>query len=261
MKADTDLKLQWLRPLLLGLSVCGIMVFIALFAMSYAKQDQLEVAAQGFIKHHIKHELTERYPALADDNTSDLLKNLQEKYSDDADRIKIMLDARVDQIVADAISKLCGDNCAVKNERREKFRALFENRFERASRLSENMTAFIEGKYTQTLEKLRHDFRVFSGINILAFMTVFLALLLKHRARIHLIVPAGLLIMSAFIAIYFYLFQQNWFFTILNGNYWGYSYAIYMAIIYAFLLDIIINRGRITTALMNGISSVNISIC
>jgi len=260
-KAKFYFKPFWLRYLLLALSACGIVLFVALFVTSYAKQDQLELAAQGFIQYQIKTELTARYPALVEADIPDHLKKLQDKFSDEANRTKTMMDAKVDQMIADAISNLCGDNCTSKKDRRESFRNLFENKFERTSAASKNMTVFIEGKYMQVLTDLRRDFRVFSSVNIVAFATVFLALLLKYRARTHLIVPSALLILSALIAIYFYLFQQNWLFTILHGNYWGYAYAIYMVIIYGFLLDIIINRGRVTTSLLNGLGGINISIC
>ena len=256
---------RWLRPLLLAISACGIVMFMALFAASFAKQDQVEAAAQGFIKYQIKTELTERYPGITVNEIPDGLKKLQNKYGAEADRIKVMMDAKLDRVIADAISEYCGDNCESKEERRDSFRKFFESQRESKSDISNKITGFIQGKYTQTLDELRREFRVFSSVNIIAFATVFLALLLKRRARVHLIVPSVLLILAALIAIYCYFFQQNWFFTLLHGSYWGGAYVVYMMIIYGFLLDIIMNRGRFTTFLLNGIGSVigtvSVSIC
>ncbi len=261
MLIEKGFELKGLRLLLLSLSLIGFIVFGGLFGATYAKQDHLEQAAQGFIKHHIKLELTERYPEVTRVDIPDRLKDLQQKYSDEADRIKVMIDAKVDVIIADAISKLCGDNCDRKEARRESFRDLFEHKFERASQASTKITTFIEGKYTETLSELRRDFRVFSGVNSVAFLTVFLALLFKHRARVHLLLPSTLLILSALISIYFYIFQQNWFFTLLHGSYWGFAYAVYMGVIFIFLLDIVVNKGRVTTTILNGISNVSVSLC
>ena len=128
MLIEKGFELKGLRLLLLSLSLIGFIVFGGLFGATYAKQDHLEQAAQGFIKHHIKLELTERYPEVTRVDIPDRLKDLQQKYSDEADRIKVMIDAKVDVIIADAISKLCGDNCDRKEARRESFRDLFEHK-------------------------------------------------------------------------------------------------------------------------------------
>ena len=53
------------------------------------------------------------------------------------------------------------------------------------------------------------------------------------------------------IATYFYVFNQNWLWTIVFNDYWGWSYLVFVGVLFAFLMDIAFNRGRITTRVIN----------
>ena len=53
-----------------------------------------------------------------------------------------------------------------------------------------------------------------------------------------------------------YVFEQNWFLTILHGNYTGGCYLAYLLAIFSFLCDIVFNKGRVTTYIINGVASV-----
>jgi hypothetical protein len=58
---------------------------------------------------------------------------------------------------------------------------------------------------------------------------------------------------STLLTSYLYLFKQNWFYTILYSEYWGFWYLFYIGIIFLFLCDIIFNKARITTEIVNAI--------
>lgn len=51
---------------------------------------------------------------------------------------------------------------------------------------------------------------------------------------------------------YFYLFQQNWFFTIIYDDYVGFGYLTYVSVVFAFLCDVVFNQARVTTEIING---------
>lgn len=261
MTLGDQLKLGWLRQVLVGLSCIGFLLFAALFATTYANKGQLEHVAQSFITSQIKSDLAEKYPTMANGDIPEKLNGIQEKYSNQGDRLKLMMDAKIDMLIADSISNLCGSNCAKKDAWRQSIHELFEKKFERANQASETLKMFIQGKYTETLAKLLQDIRIFSGANTVAFVIVVLVLILKHGARVHLVVPSALLILSALVSIYLYVFQQNWFFTFIHGSYWGYGYALYMAVIFGFLLDIVLNNGRVITGLLNSLGGVSIPLC
>lgn len=54
---------------------------------------------------------------------------------------------------------------------------------------------------------------------------------------------------------YFYIFEQDWFYTILYNDYTGFAYIGYLAVVFAFLCDVVFNRARVTTEIINSILS------
>jgi hypothetical protein len=49
------------------------------------------------------------------------------------------------------------------------------------------------------------------------------------------------------------VFEQYWLLTIIDGSYLGLAYAAYLVVVFLFLCDIALNRGRVTTRLVNGL--------
>ena len=109
---------------------------------------------------------------------------------------------------------------------------------------------FSQVKYMEIVNELTQDIRIFMGVNGFVFLIFLLISLLKSKAIVHLFVP-GVLLASTISCSYFYLFEQNWFFTILCNDYTGYTYLSYLVIVFGVLCDIALNRGRITTKILN----------
>jgi hypothetical protein len=74
---------------------------------------------------------------------------------------------------------------------------------------------------------------------------------LKKRAVAQLFLPGGLLFVAALCSTYFYLFEQNWFFTIIFNNYIGYGYIVYVFVVFLFLSDVVLNKARVCTEIIN----------
>ena len=53
--------------------------------------------------------------------------------------------------------------------------------------------------------------------------------------------------------MYFYIFERNWFFTIIYNTYLGWGYLIHLSVVFVFLRDIVFNQARITTEIINSI--------
>ena len=62
-----------------------------------------------------------------------------------------------------------------------------------------------------------------------------------------------LLAIATVFCTYLYVFEQNWLMTIVEGSYLGWAYAGWLGVAYLFLCDIALNRGRVTTRLVNGV--------
>ncbi len=60
--------------------------------------------------------------------------------------------------------------------------------------------------------------------------------------------PLGI---STLFCSYFYIFEQNWLLTIIHSSYLGFAYLTWLGIVFLFLCDIVFNRARITTEILN----------
>ena len=84
-------------------------------------------------------------------------------------------------------------------------------------------------------------------------MSSHLVSFLKPKAISHLFVPGALLTGSTLVCSYFYIFRQNWLLTIIYNDYLGFTYLGYVFVVFLFLCDIVFNRARVTTEIINGI--------
>lgn len=66
--------------------------------------------------------------------------------------------------------------------------------------------------------------------------------------------PAGDSALSrAAAALYAKNEEKNWLLTILFNDYLGFGYLAYLAVVFALLCDIILNRARVTTTIVNAV--------
>ena len=73
----------------------------------------------------------------------------------------------------------------------------------------------------------------------------------RQRAALQLALPAVVLAGAVVITTTLYLFNQNWLHTVLFSQYVGLGYVAYLGLAVAFLADIVFNRARVTTELVN----------
>jgi hypothetical protein len=78
-----------------------------------------------------------------------------------------------------------------------------------------------------------------------------LLLFAKPQASIQVNMLAGFMLISTVVSSYLYIFKQNWFYTIIYNDFVGFAYLMYLGIIFLFLCDIIFNKARITTEIVN----------
>ncbi len=212
----------------------------------------------------------EKIDSLAVDTGNSRLGNLAQKVLEGQreriQRIKAEVKARADAKIDDVFAQMSNADC--------KCRARFNQMIERQLWVDLNVAQvaaakiedFLQAKYVDVVSRLRTDLRIFLGSNLAAFLALLLVSFAKPRATTPLLVP-GLILMSAVaICSYFYVFEQNWFFTIIYGDYVGFAYAGYLGSVFLFLLDVAANRARVTIELLNGFleligSSASVAPC
>lgn len=67
----------------------------------------------------------------------------------------------------------------------------------------------------------------------------------------HLALPAVVLLGAVMVTGGLYLFNKNWLHTIVFGEYVGLAYAAYLASVALLLADVVFNRARVITRLVN----------
>lgn len=241
------------RRFLIGIGLIGVLIFSALFSFTFADQDTIKRHASGFIQHQIKTEMKQKNAALSESKYSDQLDGLKAVFEKDLALGQAYIDGNLDQLIANVIAAKCNLNCEKREGWRQSIRAGLDENLKRTGVSLETVESLISGKYDQIVSALRTDLRIYLGTNIVMFALVGLALLLRKKASLQLIVPAALLTLSAFISISLYVFGQNWFYTLLYSNFWGYAYTGYAGLIFLSLLDVFLNRARVTSRTMNGI--------
>jgi len=256
----TDLGKRWLRWVLLFVSATGILIFSLMLASTFADQTKIEKAAVFAVQKKIQTEVKTKYPNVDADGFLQSAELLRDKFGAKGEAFQKALDEKMDVAVAQVVSRLCGCK-SVSDERQNLVTNFFKRQNAEALKISEKLNAFIKGKYDATIAGLIRDIRIFSSVNIFAFLLIFLLAWIRPNARFHLLLPAGLLLISTVLTICLYLFGQNWFYTLMLGSFWGFTYLIYMGIILTLTLDITLNQGRITSGILNIVSNVTIVPC
>lgn len=75
----------------------------------------------------------------------------------------------------------------------------------------------------------------------------------RRRASLQLLAPTVVLLGAAALVACCYLFSQNWLQTILLSDYVGWTYAPWLGLVIAALADVVWNRARICSMLVNGV--------
>lgn len=169
--------------------------------------------------------------------------------------IRNQLKADVPAILAEQIANMRDLDCECRKEWEERLRESMELYVASLEDAKSKLIEFSQAKYMEIVQKLTLDIRIFLGVNGLIFIFLFLVSFLKPQAINHLFLPGTLMVLSTIICSYFYLFEQDWLYTIIYNDYTGYSYIGYLLFVFAILCDIVFNRARITTEIINSLLS------
>lgn len=253
-----------MRAIALALSLVGTLLFGGALAYSVADPVGIERIGRELVRREVEKRVGERIDALNEGRLAGLAARLsernRERLAEVSRRIKEELPAKVAAITREMRDPAC--TC------RKVAAAVLPDLAERLS-LTESINrleTMIRSKYMEVAGALTREFRIFTGANALVFAGLGLVTLAKRRAGIHLLPPVLILVGSAAIVGYVYLFGQNWFHTVVFGDYVGLVYFAYLGFAIAWLADILINRARLTSGIMNVVGSAlgaaaNISPC
>lgn len=244
------------RNLFLGLlGALGAAVFGFLFALTFHTPQWVERFAADFIEHEVSRQIDRRIDSLQPPTGADALSRmagaLYERNAMEIERRRESLRNQAHERMADALAQIRDLDCACRDKWAEWIERRTDDRIELLQQTNERLTAFIHSTYAQVVTDLKRDIRIFTGTNALMFLVLLAISLAKPQAALQLFIPGVLLAAATLICSYFYVFEQNWLLTIIYNDYLGAAYLGYLCLVFALLCDIVLNRARATTEIVN----------
>jgi hypothetical protein len=120
---------------------------------------------------------------------------------------------------------------------------------------SDRVRRWTEERVDRIVARVVRDVQVFAVTNAVMFLLAFLMASAETPARAVTII-AGALVAGATAGTWLYLFAQSWLHTVLFSDYVGAAYVGWVALIVAAELDVLLNRARVTNAVLGGIAAV-----
>lgn len=240
--------------------VLGSILFIPLFILTFINPQWVEKSGQAFIEWKLNNETHAKINSIAlpkptkfESLLAGKSKALRVKAQNRLAVIKDQLKKDAPSLFADQLAKLRKLDCECRKLWENKVKTSLEMEIYSLQAIQAKIITFTQMKYMEIVTKLTIDIRIFLGTNGFIFMFLLLLSFVKPQAVKHLFLPCGLLCISTLICSYFYLFEQNWFYTIIYNDYTGFSFITYLGMVFALLCDIAFNKAKVTTKIINGI--------
>lgn len=245
-----------MKKLIMTVSLLGCLLFGAVFAVTFVSPSVIDYSAREFVIYQIEKEIARHQVAGVNlGKAQEKLAWLKDKYANEIAAVKGQLEGGLRLKITDILNKVCNVECLQKKGIKisDVTEETMHEEISKLTDVSAKLGEMIKGKYYKIISELLSDIRIFSGLNALLFLIIAAILSSKSFLLKPLVLPTGLLFVATVISTGFYIFGQNWFYTIIFNNYVGYGYLSYVGIIFAFLVDIIFNEGRITLSVLEAV--------
>ena len=235
--------------------VLGTLIYGVAFVYSFTSPQSIEKNARGFIKEQVAKKTYEKIDNIGSKYKENRLVKLSakifKKKKEQLSLYKESLKLKIDEKLANVMAKMLDLNC----ECRQKYKGIFHNfittKITDLKTATKKLETFMTQKYMYVVENIIKDFRIFLGSSFIVLLIMLLLLFTKPQVSIQVNMLAGLMLVSTLVSSYLYIFKQNWFYTIIYNDFLGFAYLMYLGIIFLFLCDIIFNKARITTEIVN----------
>ncbi len=254
--------MSWFRILVATVGFGGALLFGAAFVASYARPAFVEALAANVIRAEVEDRVRERVTALEGSPLAGIAAVVAQRNAEEIARVRRRLADTLHAEVARIAAEMRDPECECRGAVAGMAAGLDDWRGLVLSQASERLTALIRLKYMEVSAGLTREFRIFTAANALVLLFLGFAVVVRRNARLHLLPPAALLVCSAFVVGWFYLFEQDWLHTILFNDYVGVWYFAWVGAAFLFVCDVMFNRARVTAQLLNvGGSTVSALPC
>lgn len=234
--------------------VLGILcaaLFGSALLLSYANPRLIESAMREVIRIQVERESTEKVDSLLNSRlvaaAQRALGGTDAQVAQARERLRADVPAKVAAVVAEMVRPDCPCRArlahAVQVFERQRLHSLLHTR--------ERLAALIESTYSTVAASLLREFRIFTAANALAFAALGLIAAARPRATMQLLLPAVALTAAALVTGGLYLLGQNWLRTIVFNDYVGLAYLAYLLAMALLFADVLLNRARVATRVVN----------
>jgi len=240
-----------MRSTLLALSLFGVLLFGGAFAVSLVDPLLIERAAREVVRIQIEREVGEKIDSLSNSRATGLAQRALQSTEADIARTQRAIRDEVPRKVAAVVADMLNADCECRKRLIEHAQRAESERLSSLTRVRERLVGLIESAYASVARSLLREFRIFTASNAAAFALLGVVTLVRGRAALQLLLPAFVLAGSVVVTGSLYLFNQNWLHTIVFSDYVGLAYAPYLAGVALWLADVLLNRARVTTRVVN----------
>lgn len=237
--------------------ILATFVYGMAFVYALTSAEKIEDNARGFIKEQIAKKTHEKIDNIGSKHKDNKLVKLSakifKKKAAEVSHYKEALKSKIDEKLVAVMVKMKNMDCKCRQKYKGILHSFITTKITDLKTATKKLETFMTQKYMFVVENIVKDFRVFLGSSFFVLLTMLLLLFTKPQVSIQVSMLAGLMLVSTAISSYFYLFKQNWFYTIIYNDFIGYAYLMYLGIIFLFLCDIIFNKARVTTEIVNAL--------
>lgn len=238
---------------IIGLGIVGAILFGAALILSFASPRLVESAMREVVRIQVERESGRKVDALLDTRIAGVARRMlggtDEQMRQARERLRAELPAKVANVVAD----MARPDCECRVRLADAVKVFERQRLQSLLPLRERLAALIESAYSTVAASLLREFRIFTASNAMAFAALGLIAAARPRSGMQLALPAAVMSVAMIVTGGLYLFGQNWLHTIVFNDYVGLAYLGYLFGTALLFGDVLLNRARVTTRVVNGL--------
>lgn len=240
-----------MRRTILNFSLAGTLLFGIAFVLSWLHPIWIERAAGAALRIEVERQTGERLDALSGSAILGHAQRVLGRTEADIERTREAIRREVPDKVARVVAAMRDPDCACRQRlvTGKDVGALQD--LASLTQLRTRLSGLIESAYADVRLKLLREVRIFTGSNAAAMALLGIVTLLRRRAGLQLMLPAAALAGGVLVTAGLYLFGQDWLHTIVFDAYVGLAYIGWLVVVVLLLADILGNRARVTSWLVN----------
>lgn len=240
-----------LHRTLLTISALGTLLFGVLLAMTWTHPHVLEAGLREVLRIEVEQQVGERLDALSDSKIAGLARRALGRVDADLALREEQLRRDVPAQVARVVADMTDADCTCRRKLEMLYRQGLEADIGRLGDARARLSTLVETTYARVAYGLLRDARIVFMTNALAFIAIGVLALVRRKAGLHLLAPTSAILLAVVVTFWSYLFKQDWLHTLIYADFTGMAYVAWFGAVFAFLLDILMNRGRVTTVILN----------